>query len=67
MYNYRICIIDGCTHYVPPQNEVDIGVGIMCSDETPICEDCYMSEDPKIQEQIRISENKDKETFGVTF
>ena len=58
--NYRICIIEGCGHFVPPQNEVDIGVGNYQSSETPICEDCYMSEDPEINRQIKESESRDK-------
>lgn len=58
--NYRICIIDNCNNDVPPMNETDIGVGIYTSSETPICEDCYMSNDPTIQAQIKEAENKEK-------
>jgi len=52
MYSDRICLIEGCNNCVPPQDEVDIGVGIITSNEPPICEECYLSNDPEIQKQI---------------
>ena len=58
---YRICLVDGCEHYVPPQHEVDIGVGLLTSSERPICEDCLNSKDPDIIAQIEEIECENKD------
>jgi len=49
-----------CNNIVYVMNEVDIGVGILYSNEVPICEDCYLSTDINIQNEIKqLLENKD--------
>jgi len=66
MSDNRECLIDGCNHIVPPQNEVDIGVGILCSSEPPICQDCHESSDQKVVEQINQIESDNKSKLDGT-
>lgn len=46
----RQCLI--CLNPTGYMNEVDVTVGIIKSDEPPICEDCYLSDNEEIIKQI---------------
>lgn len=55
----RKCLIKGCNNDVYPQNEVDVKVAIITSNEPPICEICFFSEDEEVQKQIEEITRKD--------
>lgn len=63
----RICLITECDNEVQPMNEVDIGVGIMQSNEVCICEYCYPSNDESIKSQIKALNEDFKDYFGGLF
>ena len=68
MKDHRECIIEGCTHVVQPQNEVDVSVGVISSIEIPICDECYESKDPEIIKQIEeVLEKDGKGSDGLPF
>jgi Zn-finger protein len=46
----RKCLV--CEKPVYPQNEVDIQVGIIQSNEVPICQECAMSENEFVQMDV---------------
>lgn len=46
------CIIEGCNNPVGAQNEVDVQVAIVVSNEPRICSDCYASDKQEIKDQI---------------
>lgn len=46
----RKCLV--CEKPVQPQNEVDIKVGILYSDEAPICEECATSDNEFMQMDV---------------
>ena len=46
----RKCLV--CEKPVYPQNEVDVQVGIIQSNEAPICEDCMNSENEFVQMDV---------------
>ena len=46
------CLINGCNNDVYPQNEVDVKVVVISSNEPPICEDCALNPSEDVQAQI---------------
>lgn len=54
----NICLIRGCKNIVNNSTDIDIGVGIITFEDVCVCEQCYISNNPEIMEQIEIIENE---------
>lgn len=52
MSDYHTCVIGNCQNKVQPMHEVDIGVGILRSNEAPICEECRTSQDKEVKRLV---------------
>ena len=50
--NNLVCLVAECGKEVFPENETDIGVGLVYSQGTPICIECFESEDPERKEEV---------------
>jgi len=50
------CLI--CGNLVYDMNEVDIGVGAITSNETPICEQCYEEKPDEVAEILEQSKKR---------